>query len=228
MWISRTVVRAVSGESPRYAATIRIHHVIFCSPTTLLALPLRYGGQPQYEIEARVKDVDAAVFASMLRKLQSNQNWLDKSTTVTVDSNFNGGIRQTSTAGHAPQYLRKSKVDQLDVYTSDGERIRFSVCCEERLAPAEVPSLSHSDLRVVRVKTRHSFNHKGEVLFELTEVKSGSSESEALRAYTEYEVELEWCGQAVASRYSSDLLLRKFAAKVADLLAMKMAAEGGA
>ena len=172
-----------------------------------------------------MKDVDAAVFAAIRSKLESNAAWVSKSTTVTVDTNFAGGIRQTHAAGQPPQYLRKRRVFQEDVFTATGELVRFSVSREERLQEGDLPPLPPGDVRIVRVKTRHSYNHKGEVLFELTQVQSGASEEAAAKAVPEWEVELEWCGHAAAGRYAPDLLLRKFVHKVGDLVEMKLCAE---
>ena len=66
---------------------------------------------------------------------------------------------------------------------------------------------------------------KGEVLFELTEVKSGATELEARASATDYEVELEWCGHAVAASVAPTFLSCKFVAKVLDLVGMKQRAE---
>ena len=104
--------------------------------------------------------------------------------------------------------------------------MRFSVSSEEPLSEHALPAhLVGAEINVVRVKTRYSYNHKREVMFDLTEVRSGHSEAVARGAHPEYEVELEWCGQAVAQRYKPDQLAEKFLCKIVDLLGMKFEAE---
>lgn len=102
-----------------------------------------------------------------------------------------------------PTYLRKQNVVVYDVWvppaseagggrgppetTRHEQLVRFSVSTEEFTAPPP-PGSSAGGVKVVRIKTRHSFNHKGEVLYELTEVQSGADECAARGGDTEYEV----------------------------------------
>lgn len=130
----------------------------------------------------------------------------------------------------APTYLRKEQIERRDVYLpSTGELVRFAVATEEALAapppgqggPADPP-------RIQRWKTRHSFNHKHEVLYDLTEVRAGASEAQAAASPPEFEVELEWIGaqprrqqQQQQQQLPPDFCAKKFVLKVADLVLLR-------
>lgn len=126
---------------------------------------------------------------------------------------------------------------------STGELIRFAVATEDS-APPPPPGAGGDDdpVRAVRLKTRHTFVHKHEVAYDLTEVRSGRSQPEAAGSAPEFEVELEWVGSHAppppapgappppppAASYPPDLCARKFVFKVADLVALHRAAAAGA
>ena len=81
-----------------------------------------------------------------------------------------------------------------------------------------------------RFKRRYRYNRKGEFLFELTEVRGGSTITEAQSAPSTYEVELEWCGHETAKSLlpqpgGSKFLVEKFLLKVADLICFRRQAE---
>jgi len=132
-----------------------------------------------------------------------------------------------------PTYLRKEQVERRDVYLrATGELVRFAVATEEALgAPPPGQGGPADPPRIMRWKTRHSFNHKHEVLYDLTEVRAGLSAAEASASAPEYEVELEWIGarqqQAPAGgsgggpRPPPDFCAKKFVLKVADLVALR-------
>ena len=116
--------------------------------------------------------------------------------------------------------------------------MRFSVATEDRLDGPPDGAGDDGRSHYMRWKTRHTFNHKNEILFDLTEVHSGLSEAEAAASPVEYEVELEWIGaqppplsapgqpavaggMPVAARFPPEFCVKKFLFKVADLIALK-------
>lgn len=184
----------------------------------------RYGGDPRREIEARVKDISQTEFNFICSRLSTNA--FTQTLSKTIDTNYVNRTRCTRTcdseAGSAaapPSYLRKEQLERADVL---GRAVRLSVSSE---TPAPPPG-EYDSVEVVRWKQRRSFAYKREFLYELTEVRSGFREGDLANAPLEYEVELEWSGQArAASRLAVDAgfaahLAQSMASKVQDLLDM--------
>lgn len=127
--------------------------------------------------------------------------------------------------------ITKRTVARLDTDPRDlRESVRFTAATEtSEPLPA---SASASPITLVRLKSRWSYNHKGEFCFDLTEVRAGRDEREAGGANPEYEVEVEWIGgprwAASGGAFppgAAPVFASKFLGKVADLVAMKREAE---
>lgn len=151
----------------------------------------RYGGSAEVELEARVREVDEAKFEELLRKLRSNPHWSQKPVTVTSsDLVHASGVRETRGGPEGTSYLRKQKLETFDVFGTDSHHpVRLQASTERPAAADSTP------LSIVRHKKRHTFVHKGLFKFELTEVKAGPSWETAIGEDSEYEVEVEYCGQ---------------------------------
>jgi hypothetical protein len=200
-----------------------------------------YGSNPQYEIEARVKDVDAVEFAYIKRQLDKNPAWHSRSVVSTLDTMHRQRVRKTvvlDAAAEQTTCLVKTKIEQQDIMapipgSRRPEPVRFGCSTE---VSAEAPGADDPPT-LYRLKKRYSYNHKREFLYELTEVRSGYTMAEAEGASTEYEVELEWCGSSLFRSYyaaagvapppgqnsnAAAIALQEANAKVGALLAAKM------
>ena len=202
------------------------HHPLVAPEAMPFLVPWfsQYGGSSHREIEARIKDVSRGEFEYICARLSSPAFIGTLSTTL--DTNYRNRTRCTQTVGPGlpssrPSFMRKEQLERADVLD---RAVRFSVSSET----AAVPPGEFDSVEVVRWKRRQSFAYKGEFAYELTEVRSGYTEAEALSpsTATEYEVELEWVGQVrAASRIAADPgyathLAASMAAKVQDLLDM--------
>lgn len=95
----------------------------------------------------------------------------------------------------APIFISKVTVERSDTHAlSDGSVIRLGVAAEN---PVHPPNVRLDPPGLVRIKRRCSFNYKDEMLYELTEVRSGDSEEAAARANPDFEVRHEGGGAAV-------------------------------
>jgi len=170
-------------------------------------------------------------YTQRARHTLATQAWVSRSTQHTLDIAHASGVRSTRVVGDAaaaPTYLRKTRVDHRDIYLSGGEMVRFAVSTEDVLPPpgADAPS---DPPAFTRSKLRHSFCHKYEVLYELTEVRTGHSAAAAAAAGAEFEVELEWIGAQVppvggappAHALTANVCASKLLGKVGDLVEMK-------
>lgn len=152
----------------------------------------RYGGSSEVELEARVREIDPDKFEELLRKLRSNPAWSQKPVTVTSSDLVHvSGVRETRGGPEGVSFLRKLKLGTFDVFGTDTHHpVRLQASSEKPTAADSTP------LSVVRHKKRHTFVHKNLFKFELTEVKSGPSWETAMNEDWEYEIEVEYCGQA--------------------------------
>jgi hypothetical protein len=192
-----------------------------------------YGGDDLYEIEVKVKDVSERQFAHMRDRLRSFAGWESTSTVSSTDVAHSNEVRGTVRPGEPTSYMLKRRVDSVDVAADGGVALRFTVSTEE---PAPAPL--GSEPTMVRLKTRHSFNRKREFNYDLTEVRSGRDGAEASKASMEYEVELEWVGQAGAEAFAegytahggvgtpASALALKFVMKAQDLVDMAVEGRG--
>ena len=170
---------------------------------------VRYGPNPKFEIEARIRDVTEVGFNSVLQKLLSNRGWSNTPAPEdTLDLVHATGVRETRHMTGA-SFLRKQKWDNVDVMTRE-RSVRFAVASEEATREDTSP------VQTWRWKQRTTFVHKRAFKFELTKVKQGGSEQEARGSEPIFEIEIEFCGQteAVASNhdYCVDSLLMKVSA----------------
>jgi mRNA (guanine-N7-)-methyltransferase len=202
----------------------------------------QYSADPLYELEARIKGIDAISFAYIRRQLDSCVDWRSTEVLTTVDIAYSSGSRGTTafdsvkgTQSQPSTYIFKTQVECIDINLNNGggggiasapEMLRCSCETEE---PAPVPR--PGDLpENYRFKRRYRYNRKGEFLFELTEVRGGQTIAEAQSAPPSYEVELEWCGREIAKSLlpqpgGSQFLVEKFILKVADLISFRRQAE---
>lgn len=189
----------------------------------------QFSADPQMEIEARVKGVSKKEFLSVLKMLKGNPHWSSQRETLMMDVAYTGSPRVRGTydakaplESRVEQFLVKTRVNKpLDVTSRDGEvDVRFSL---QREVPTAGPPAG-ATASLYRLKHRYTFVHKAEVAYELTEVRSSSlSEEDAHEAEPEYEVELEWCGQAsqgVVDNDLAELMARKYVVKVDDIVCM--------
>jgi len=201
----------------------------------------QYSADPLYELEARIKGIDAVSFAYIRRQLDSCVDWRSTEVLTTVDIAYSSGSRGTTafdsvkgTQSQPSTYIFKTQVECIDVNLNTGgggagsapEMLRCSCETEE---PAPVPR--PGDLpENYRFKRRYRYDRKGEFLFELTEVRGGQTIAEAQSAPPSFEVELEWCGRDTAKSLlpqpgGSKFLVEKFLLKVADLICFRRQAE---
>ncbi|KAJ1630086.1 hypothetical protein T492DRAFT_1006064 [Pavlovales sp. CCMP2436] len=171
----------------------------------------RYGGSTEVEIEARVREVDPALFEQQLRKMRTNKGWSQKPVTITSSDLLHAsGVRETRGSPEGTSFMRKQKIDTFDVFGTDSHHpVRLQASSEKPCAADQTP------LSVVRHKKRHTFVHKNLFKFELTEVKSGPSWESACQADTEFEIEIEYCGQR---DFKHD---QKYVAYLVDALVLK-------
>lgn len=151
----------------------------------------RYGGSNEVEIEARIKEIDASKFEEMLRKLHTNKAWSVKPTVVrSADIIRQSGVRESQGGPEGHVFLRKQRLDTFDVFGTDTHHpVRLQASSEKPVAP------DHTPISCVRHKQRHTFVHKNMFKFELTEVKQGPSWEAAFTEDSEFEIEVEYCGQ---------------------------------
>jgi hypothetical protein len=151
----------------------------------------RWGSSTEVEIEARVREVDPAKFEHLLRKLRSNPHWSVAPVTITSSDLLHAsGVRETRGGPEGTSFLRKQKLETFDVFGTDSHHpVRLQASSEKPVGPCTTP------LSMVRHKRRHTFVHKGLFKFELTEVKTGPSWETACHEDSEYEIEVEYCGQ---------------------------------
>jgi len=185
----------------------------------------RYGTSAEMEIEARVREVDDVKFEELLKKLRSFPGWTAREEVVSTDILHESGVRETRPMQGPSTFMFKEKIDQLDVFgTDDHHPVRLSVSSERPVRA------DNTAWRLVRHKKRHTFVHKGTFKFELTEVKQGPSWETASREDSEFEVEVEYCGQAACRPEQKyfQYLVQSFLGKVLDAAAVssQMATEG--
>ena len=178
-----------------------------------------YGCDARVEIEARLRGVCAGEFAYMQRKLRSFAGWARVEATATVDTRYWSGVRSTAGAGAGAEHVVKETLAHVDVALADGVALRVAVAAEDAV-PA--PSAGEA-VQSVRLKDRTRFCLASGVAFDLTRVCAGASAAAAAAAPPEYEVEVEWCGQAAAaatprSAPAAALLADDFLLKVEDVV----------
>jgi hypothetical protein len=151
----------------------------------------RYGNSAEVEIEARVKDVDQHKWMHLLRQLSSNKHWSVPPVTIkSSDVLHASGVRESRGGPEGTCFMRKNRIDTFEVYGSETHHpVRLQASSEKPVAQDVTP------ISMVRHKKRHTFVHKGLFKFELTEVRAGPSWETALANDSEYEVEVEYCGQ---------------------------------
>mmetsp|Transcript_941 Transcript_941/g.2529 ORF Transcript_941/g.2529 Transcript_941/m.2529 type:complete len:314 (-) Transcript_941:165-1106(-) len=174
----------------------------------------RHGGSGEVEIEARVREVDLAKFEELLRRLHTNKAWSVKPTIIrSADIIRQSGIRESQGGPEGHVFLRKERLDVLDVHGTDTHHpVRLQASSEKRVAP------DHTPISCVRHKQRHTFIHKNMFKFELTEVKQGPSWEAAFVEDSEYEIEIEYCGQKIFKEGADYVryLIDSFIGKVKD------------
>ena len=190
----------------------------------------QYGAKPEMEIEFRVQEVGEAGFEQLLSSLQSNRGWSNiPKPSVTLDRMHATGVRETIEMGpngqplpKPAQYLRKVKGHDVPWTTPSGVPIKFAVASEKEC------SADPSPVHLYRHKQRYSFVHKNLFKFELTRVKQGPTNESASRAETQFEVELEFCGQGeVGKGISPEYLADSMLMKAADLVHQLVKVRGG-
>lgn len=174
----------------------------------------RFGMLPHVEIEARVREVDQDKFEEYLAILRRGKRWTRREEDVfTVDIIHESGVRETRPPQGPPTYMLKEKKDIFDVLGTDAHHpVRLSVS-EERPVHRDESAVS-----VVRYKNRHTFEHKSLFKFELTEIKQGPSMEMAENEDSEYEIEIEYCGQAQCKQEQGWImyLVSSFICKIGD------------
>ena len=197
----------------------------------------RYGADPRYELEARLRGIDGRVFDYMRRKLLQSRlhgapPWREPPRTIhSADASFASGLRATTSfdggggSVGATSFLYKLRGENADVSLQPtGEALRLACSTEEAGAPpgrGEAPAS-------FRLKRRWRFDRKGMFLYELTEVQSGASLAEARAARPTHEVELEWIGRQEALERLREpggcaRLVDMFVCKLLDLVIMRRA-----
>ena len=173
--------------------------------------------QPGIEIEARVKDVSQLGFETVMRNLMSNKGWSNQpKEQTTLDLIHASGVRETRDDANKVSFLRKERHDALlSPCGSSGYDVRFAVASESEATG------DSSTISTWRYKRRIQFVHKGLFSFDLTKVKQGTTQQLAQQADTQYEIEVEFCGQRdpIASKeqqkssYLTDSMLMKVGAR---------------
>ena len=190
----------------------------------------QYGAKPEMEIEFRVQEVGEAGFEQLLSSLQSNRGWSNvPKPSVTLDRMHATGVRETIEMGpngqplpKPAQYMRKVKGHDVPWTTPSGVPVKFAVASERE------SSADPSPVHLYRHKQRYSFVHKNLFKFELTRVKQGPTNESASRAETQFEVELEFCGQGeVGKGVSPEYLADSMLMKAADLVHQLVKVRGG-
>jgi len=172
----------------------------------------RYGSSTELEIEARVREVDPAKFEQLLRKLNTNPNWSVKPTVIaSTDILHQSGVRESRGGPEGTVFMRKQRVETFDIFGTDTHHpVRLQVSTEKPT------SADQSSWSLVRHKKRHTFVHKNLFKFELTEVKQGPSWETAAEEDSEFEIEVEYCGQRKWEPKMVGYLCDSFIGKVLD------------
>jgi len=170
--------------------------------------------QPLIEIEARIKDVSALGFDTVLRNLRSSKTWSSTAEEDTLDLQHASGVRETrdkKTGGTS--FLRKERHDAMlaDCGTSEYQ-VRFSVASENEIAH------DTSEVSLWRYKRRHKFVYKQMFAFDLTVARQGETQERAKQAEPQYEIEIEFCGQTLEVAAQHSYLTDSMLMKVSDLV----------
>jgi len=183
------------------------------------------------EVEARIKDVSQLGFETVLRSLTSNKSWSNKpKEQTTLDLIHASGVRETHDDAKNVSFMRKERHEHFNCECgSSGYEVRFAVASESE---EKVGFQDTSEVSTWRYKQRTQFVHKGLFSFDLTKVKQGVTKILAQQAETQYEIEVEFCGQAdpLAAKeqqkaaYLTDSMLMKVADLVRQLVAASSAA----
>ncbi len=187
-----------------------------------------YASDPTAEIEVRIKGVQASEFDRMLHRLSSSTSWSSCTTSCTVDVALPDEVRGSYEPGqpHTLACMSKRRIERpVDVQTLPpySMHVRFSLSRETPVPSPSSDAAVHAAVTsgFCRIKSRHTFVHKGQFAFELTRVQTGRGETAATRAPPEGEVEIEWCGQrVVAADAKPHTLAASMLFKVADLVRM--------
>ena len=168
------------------------------------------------EVEARIKDVSQLGFETVLRSLASNKGWSNKpKERTTLDLIHASGVRETHDDAQKVSFMRKERHEQFNCECgTSGYEVRFAVASESE---ERVGFQDTSEVSTWRYKQRTQFVHKGLFSFDLTRVKQGDTKLLAQQAETQYEIEIEFCGQADAiaakeqlkAAYLTDSMLMK-------------------
>ena len=168
------------------------------------------------EVEARIKDVSQLGFETVLRSLASNKGWSNKpKERTTLDLIHASGVRETHDDAQKVSFMRKERHEQFNCECgTSGYEVRFAVASESE---ERVGFQDTSEVSTWRYKQRIQFVHKGLFSFDLTKVKQGVTKLLAQQAETQYEIEVEFCGQADAiaakeqqkAAYLTDSMLMK-------------------
>lgn len=167
------------------------------------------------EIECRIQDVGSGGFERLLTSLQSHRGWTNNPAPVrTLDMMHATGVRETASREQAgpSTFLRKVKHAAETVSTPSGYNVRFALAAETE------SSADASEVHIYRHKQRFTFEHRGLFKFELTRVKQGPTDIVAQQAETQYEIEIEFCGQGRPESARPEYLADSMLMKVADLL----------
>lgn len=171
----------------------------------------QYGSNSVYEVECRIRGVTEPGFERVLQSLTSCHAWTNTPTPeVSVDQIHATGVRESRklVTGQAPPatFMRKQHGDEFFADAA-GHDIKFQVSSERE------SSADASPVHCWRHKQRIEFIHKDVFRYDLTRVKQGSNDQAARAAETQFEIELEFCGQTTdaASRpeYLADSMLLK-------------------
>jgi hypothetical protein len=181
-----------------------------------------FASNPIFEIECRIHDpqrssgVGAGGFDRLLSNLQSNRAWTNQpSAKHSLDRMHATGVREThmfTAQPGPPEFMRKSKHEDLKVPTPWGFDVRFQVAKEQET------SACPSDVVMYRHKERFTFEHKHVFKFELTRVKQGPTDAAARASETQHEVEIEFCGQQRPEAARPEYLADSLIMKVTDML----------
>ena len=150
---------------------------------------------PGIEVEARIKGVSQLGFETVLRSLTSNKSWSNEpKERTTLDLVRASGVRETRDDANKVTFLRKERHEQFNCECGTSEyEVRFAVASESE---ERVGFQDTSEVSTWRYKQRIQFVHKGLFSFDLTKVKQGDTQQLAKAAETQYEIEVEFCGQA--------------------------------
>lgn len=154
----------------------------------------RFGRDKVFEIEARIKRVSPDEFAFIKKHLDRSPALKAFPIRHTTDISY-GDIRATLEDGRPPIYMVKRRVAYFDMHLADGNEVRVSVSTEE-IEP-RAPS-AYTFPEGVRLKTRHSYEYKDELLYELTQVRSGRDAADAAAAVPDHEVRVRFASDSHA------------------------------